>query len=549
MFFIKTYASHKKDLKDGLKSDTLVLENFLHEQFEINLYALSLLQEKIKTNPYNLEHIHKVLFSSMKTSDASRLFSWGEFFWLDSSFKPRVSTRGIIHTNPMNIEPQLLSYIKSTPNSLSYWADFQDSYLTPSLRAIIGVNGENNKFLGAVVVDYDVMQFHLNLSRHKIDQHTGFILIDRNYRIITQSKPFVSGVQVKGEKSLNKHIREILSTIDMDSDDKLPISYVDMISGENYYIKKIEKLPFIVIVSVDKDEIKSTIFTSVIMKFLEISIFGSMFVLLIAAIYKRETWLRSKAEKASQLALRANSDKSDFLAFAAHEIRSPLGFIMTGSEIMCKQMLGPLSDKYLEYLEGIYDSAKMILEFINDILDQEHILAGNFKIVEAPVKLSEIIDTAIAQNLARYPSKKVEIVKDIDPALPRIMCDARRIFQVVSNLLSNSIKYSTTEAKIDIIARISRQEVVLEIRDYGVGMTEDEVKIALTKYGTVQKTPLNLMESYGLGLAIVKLLLDAHEASFSVESAVNVGTKVTIIFPEYKLVIEDQEIPGNSNEQ
>lgn len=129
------------------------------------------------------------------------------------------------------------------------------------------------------------------------------------------------------------------------------------------------------------------------------------------------------------------------------------------------------------------------------------------------------------------------------------MCDARRIFQVVSNLLSNSIKYSTTEAKIDIIARISRQEVVLEIRDYGVGMTEDEVKIALTKYGTVQKTPLNLMESYGLGLAIVKLLLDAHEASFSVESAVNVGTKVTIIFPEYKLVIEDQEIPGNSNEQ
>ncbi len=548
IFFIKTYAAEKHELLSTLRSENALLEIYYRETLDHNLYVLSLMGGRIKGNPDDLEFIYSVLKHYSSTINVQELFAWKEFFWIDRNQKIRVSSKSGIIQNPKTIDKDFNMSQKEMQKVL-YWTNLSD---TPSEKpftfTFMGLSDKDGKYIGSIAIKYDLRSLNDDLTRHKEHDYTNFVLFDENYNVVMQSKKSIPGISVHDGKILNSDMENLLHTIGS-SDGTKAISYIDMVSGTNYHIKKITDQNFILLLNIDKNEIRDTIFRSIVMKFLEISIFASMFLVLIIAIYKRETWLREKAEKAYQVALLATKAKSDFLAFTAHEIRSPLGFIMTGSELMCKKMLGPISKKYLDYLEGIHKSAGMILEFINDILDEEHIIAGNFKIVETPHDISEIIDAAIRQNMARFVNRKINITCNIPKNLPKLVCDARRILQVINNLLSNSIKYSQGDAEVTITVKIINNELVVKIRDQGAGMTEDELKVALTKYGTVHKAAFSLIESYGLGLAIVKLLLDAHEASFCVESQVGIGTTVTFTFPSYKLEYPNKNKAGTINER
>ena len=116
------------------------------------------------------------------------------------------------------------------------------------------------------------------------------------------------------------------------------------------------------------------------------------------------------------------------------------------------------------------------------------------------------------------------------------MCDERRILQALNNIISNAIKYSNDPAQIDIRAQILNKEFKIIIEDKGIGMSPYDIDIALTKYGTIKKRKYNHIDSYGLGLVIVKKLMEAHDGRLDIESAVNVGSKITLSFPQYKIV-------------
>jgi signal transduction histidine kinase len=543
MFFIKSYAAQKQEVISTLKSETIFLETFCREALDQNLYILSIIGNKIKQFSDDQKMIYDRLKHYSSIVNVEELFAWKEFIWIDHNHKLKVSSKyGILNHSGIEYKAYLNITQKEIGRAI-YWTNLSDSSSAkPLIVTLMGLNDKEGKYIGSIGIRYNAREFHSDLRRHKEHDYTNFILFDKNYRVVMQSKQSIAGINIKNSKILDSDIEELVHAVG-EADDGKPISYIDMMSGKNYYIKKIAGKDFILLLNIDKDEIRDTIFRSIVMKFLEISIFATMFFILIIAIYKREKWLRSRAEKAYQVAVMATNAKSDFLAFTAHEIRSPLGFIMTGSELMRKKMLGPISKKYLDYLEGIHKSAEIILDFINDILDEEHIIAGNFRIVETPQNILEIIDAAIKQNLARYINRKINITQDIDNDLPLLNCDALRILQVINNLLSNSIKYSPapSDANVDISVKIRNGELVLKIRDQGKGMEESAMKIALTKYGRVYDEAVSLTEGYGLGLAIVKLLLDAHEASFCVESEVKIGTTITIIFPNYKLVYPNKK--------
>jgi|GEM_PF-431041 len=534
IFFIKTYASQKQDLVKIIKSENKVLEIALKDSFTKNQFLIGTLASSISQAPQDYENILRK-FKALDDNDRRyKLFESYDLTWIDTSLQARVSNiEGIINRKPKISEDSLI-YSKSKPGKTIYWTDLSTD--SPLVHSFISVQDQNGEFTGIIAISYDAEKLNESLAKYKRHDATNFIILDRHYRVIMQSKPILSGIGVQHGQIKNPYTESLIKSIKISDKTSDSTSYIDMLNGTNYYIKQMKSDPFILLTSFEKSEVRNMIFNSVVMKFLEISIFASMFLLLIVAIYKRETWLRAKAEKAYEFASKATEAKSDFLAFTAHEIRSPLGFIMTGSEIMCKKMLGPISDKYLEYLEGIHKSATLILDFINDILDEEQIIAGNFKIIESEIQLKDILDEAISQNQSRYAHRQVEINLSLAKQLPSISCDAKRILQVVNNLVSNSIKYSDKAAKIDISAKMLHGELVLKIQDHGVGMSENDIKIALTKFGTVRKTSHTLIEGFGLGLVIVKLLLDAHEASFALESTENVGTIVTITFPSYRLV-------------
>ena len=537
IFFLKTYATQKQQVLKTLDSESQLLETFCKDTFDHNLYIMNLLSGRIKQAPKDLNNIHSTLQYYEQSGDIHSLFGWKDIIWLNENLVPIVSSKRGILSNEGPMNEQYTKISKKEPGRTFYGTDMSKTINgQPLMYTVIGLQDAHGKYLGALLVSYDMSVFNARLSSHKKNNFTNFVLIDRRYRVILQSKPIITGVGIENGRVINKYTEDLIHNISTKRDDGKEISYLDMVNGVNYFIKKIDQEPFLLLVNIDHDEIKTTIFHTVIMKFLEISIFASFFLLLIVSIYRRESWLRSKAENASKIALRATTAKSDFLAFTAHEIRSPLGFIMTGSEIMQKNLFGPLPPAYKKYADGIHRNSELILEFITDILDEAHILSGNFKIVNTMHDITEIINDAITTNLTRYNTRNVTVTSELESPMPKLICDGKRMMQVINNLISNAIKYSKDNTIVTVKAYIAADDLMIEIHDQGIGMTDDEIKIAFTKYGTVRKEHFNFIESYGLGLPIVKLLLEAHDATMDVASEINVGTTISIRFPKYKLI-------------
>jgi len=375
-----------------------------------------------------------------------------------------------------------------------------------------------------------------SLNERKKNKNTNFIILDKNLDIVAKSKSVIHNLVNSDEYS--SHLQDSLREFSNMQDSQETLIYLDMINGLNYFISHLNDLPFILVVNIDSDIIKHEILHDITKSFISVCIFASLSLFAIIVIYKRETFLRAKAEKASLVAHNATKAKTNFLAFTAHEIRLPLSFILTGSEMMEREFMGKLSDKYKKYVQGIHHNAKMILNFINDILDENQILEGKFKIVNGLHNIADIIEEAVQVKTSRFARRKVNIVTHIEPDLPVLICDSRRMLQVMSNLISNAIKYSKDNTQITITVKIVQEEMVITVMDQGIGMKEHEIPIALSAYGRInqEQDDYSSQGSYGLGLAIVSMLLEAHDATLKISSVQDKGTTVKIIFPKYKLV-------------
>lgn len=529
IFFIKTYATQKQNIVQEMYVEWKGLEASCTEKIKRTEYILKLLAIQIEQDPNNMNYVKNVFDNYINRQDVQKVFNLKECFWFNYPLNLKVRS-----------SPQDGQYISSfTGDKTEYPAKvtYGLSNKHSNIHAIMGVRDPvSQDYIGSVVVDFDLFVLADRLKLRKKHEYTNFAIISNNSKVLVQSAENMNKIGLEGGNINNPRLLEFIDKIGFQDDNGKAFSYLDMVSGVNYYMKKLPNQPFILLINIDSQAIKNDIFHKVVMKFLEISFVGLGFLLLIIAIYKRETSLRAKAEKASIAANQATRAKSDFLAFTAHEIRSPLGFIVTGSEVMQKQLFGPVPNAYQEYIEGINRNAHLILDFITDILDETHILEGNFNVVNSICSLQEIIDNTVKMNQAKLDEKQSKIKIKIAPKLPQLICDPKRMFQVMNNLVSNAIKYSFDNSVINVVAKIVDENLYIEVIDQGVGMTKEEVSVALIRYGTVRKKHFNFIESYGLGLPIVKMLLDAHDAKLVIDSKVNVGTTMRIIFPKYKLV-------------
>jgi signal transduction histidine kinase len=529
IFFIKTYATQKQNIVQEMYVEWKGLEASCTEKIKRTEYILKLLAIQIEQDPNNMNYVKNVFDNYINRQDVQKVFNLKECFWFNYPLNLKV------RSSPQN--NQYIATFTGDKTEYSTKVTYGLSNKNSNIHAIMGIRDPiNQDYIGSVVVDFDLFVLADRLKLRKKHEYTNFAIISSNSKVLVQSAENMNKIGLEGGEINNPRLLELINKIGFKEDNGQAFPYLDMVSGINYYMKKIPNQPFILLINIDAQAIKKDIFHKVVMKFLEISFVGLGFLLLIIAIYKRETSLRAKAEKASIIANQATRAKSDFLAFTAHEIRSPLGFIVTGSEVMQKQLLGPLPNAYQEYIDGINRNAHLILDFITDILDETHILEGNFSIVNEICVLQEIIDNTVKMNQARLDEKQSKIKIKIESKLPKLICDPRRMLQVINNLVSNAIKYSFDNSIINVVAKIVDENLHIEVIDQGVGMTKEESSLALTRYGTVRKKHFNFIESYGLGLPIVKMLLDAQDAKLVIDSKVNVGTTMRVIFPKYKLV-------------
>ncbi len=540
---IRIYSSHKSNILKEMATESSFLSAVISDQLNYSKYFIKLISKSVKTYPQNIERIRDTLQFHFQSREFNLLFGWRKYSWANNEFQEVATSMDGIIKNPKKLT--FVENIVATMNVNNKEKDTiffrinKGSDQTYSLKLINTLfDKETQKFIGSVVLSYDIDTMIKYLNNRKKNSSINFVIIDENLTIVAKSKSQIDKITLTNNK-LSPYIIEILKKNTLHSGNlNKDYSYLDMVNGLNYFIKPLEKLPFTVIVNIDHNFIKDDIIKSVAKKFLEVGLLAGVSLIIIISIYKRETSLRTKAEKATILANNATKAKTNFLAFTAHEIRSPLGFILTGSEVMSKELFGRIPSNYTKYVEGIHNNAQIILDFITDILDENQIIEGQFKIVNSLNQIQDII----AQVATSHSGKKnISIVTDFEANLPLLVCDKRRITQVIDNLINNSIKYSNENTIITISVKMNEDQMLVTIIDQGIGMKEHEIPIALSKYGTISKNDYTKGGSYGLGLPIVKMLLDAHEAILNIHSIDGKGTTVKIIFPKFKIVYNKEK--------
>ena len=227
----------------------------------------------------------------------------------------------------------------------------------------------------------------------------------------------------------------------------------------------------------------------------------------------------------------ASAAKTDFLAQVSHEIRTPLQAILGFAEVMMEERFGPVgSERYKDYLKDIHASASHVTSLADDLLDLSKIEAGKLELAFAAVDANSVIRECVSLMQPQAARERVIMRVSLHDRLPRVMVDERSLKQIMLNLMSNAVKFNEPGGQVIVSTAVDAAgQAVIRVRDTGVGMSENEVGLALAPFGQVGKA--GAKGGAGLGLPLTKALVEANKAEFSIKSRREQGTLIEIAFP------------------
>ncbi len=272
----------------------------------------------------------------------------------------------------------------------------------------------------------------------------------------------------------------------------------------------------------------------------ELVILTTAFNDMLTEIGAREAQLRKQnvaLEKAKDAAESASRAKSQFLANISHELRTPLNAIIGFSSILMNQLFGALgNEKYMEYARDINESGAHLLNIINDILDISKAEAGKLTLAYEEVHVGKAVQKCITILGDRATQGKVTVVADVPKMLPPLMADRLRFIQILLNVLSNAIKFTPENGKVELSARLQEEvggasDFVITVSDTGIGMSPEDLDKAFQSFGQVDSGLNRKYEGTGLGLPLTKKLVELHYGKIAIASEIGKGTKVTLTFP------------------
>jgi two-component system cell cycle sensor histidine kinase PleC len=247
---------------------------------------------------------------------------------------------------------------------------------------------------------------------------------------------------------------------------------------------------------------------------------------------------KSMSDEARRRAEEANLAKSRFLASMSHELRTPLNAILGFSEVMSTEVLGPLNNPvYKEYTSDIHRSGQHLLNLINEILDLSRIEAGKYDLSEDSVHLVDIAEDCIGMVQLRARAKNITIAEQVEGGMPAVWADEKALRQVILNLLSNAVKFTPGRGSVRIAAELgSDGSLSLIVSDIGIGMSADEVMIAMQPFRQIDSDLARKHEGTGLGLPLTKALVDLHGGDLRIQSEKGRGTDIAVVFPPDRVV-------------
>ena len=224
--------------------------------------------------------------------------------------------------------------------------------------------------------------------------------------------------------------------------------------------------------------------------------------------------------------------KADFASMIVHDLRSPLNNIVGIASMIEEGLLGSISEEQKKWLGKIKVNSGELLLLINDFLDLSKIEAGHIELVKEPVDLNQLIKNTVESFLVLAKNRNISLRNRADPALPALEADPRRLAQVVSNLVSNAIKFTPEGGEIEIGAeQENHAEIKLWVKDNGVGIPPEEMEKLFQKYAQTSSGKTSPQQGTGLGLLIVKTIVESHGGTVGVESVVGQGSTFILGLP------------------
>jgi signal transduction histidine kinase len=220
---------------------------------------------------------------------------------------------------------------------------------------------------------------------------------------------------------------------------------------------------------------------------------------------------------------------ADFTAMIVHDLRSPLSTVISILEGMKDGLFGPVAQDQLEWLQKGESTARGCAELINDFLDVSKLEAGRIDLKRQAVDFRQLLSASLENYALAADAKGIVLSNEIDRSLPPIEADPRRIEQVISNLLSNALKFTPRGGQIAVGAKCNEKEIAVWVKDSGVGIPPEEIGLIFEKYKQTTSGMASQHKGTGLGLVICKMIVEAHGGSIRVES--EQGTTFTFTLP------------------
>lgn len=534
--FIVVYQgrnAYNQAVKDG-EQNSIRLANILSEHVELSFLGVDLSLRRV---------IERQFFNSLFHNNIPQYTEKDFRIWLNET--PQISGLALI-------DDKGVVRVEANKPNYDNWLDYHKKPVGQKFFKHMSETNNSDVFIGKSYIGGQTPIIIMNRRYNKLDGSFGGIVvaaIDPQYfinfynSIASGNQKFMSIMlfdkTVLASSEYKNTLNELLGRDFLAEQEKIPnaiyrrnVAATD--SNKIMSLKLLQNMPIAVQITLDEDDYLTGWRQSRLRDvgfLLLFTVFGSI-LSFFAVVMARQIMRVQESESAAILASQA---KSEFLANMSHELRTPLNAIIGFSEMMNSGYFGPLNPNQKERIYDINLCGNHLLQLITDILEFSKGDAGKLELIEEKVNLSELINESVRIMKGKIKTKDIDLMVRVEPQLPLLWGDGRKIRQILINLLSNAFKFTPEHGVITVSARFdSHNNLMLVVSDNGIGIAEEDIPKALSVFGQVHRSRNH--EGTGLGLPLCKMYAELHEGKLLLTSKQNEGTTVKIIFPHQRTI-------------
>ena len=224
--------------------------------------------------------------------------------------------------------------------------------------------------------------------------------------------------------------------------------------------------------------------------------------------------------------------KSDFVSLVSHEIRSPMNSVLMQLKVILDGLAGDITPKQQEMLTRASLKILSLVDMASDLLDLSKIESGLISLEKKPIQFNDLIHEQVIFHMETARTKQIDILFDPSPDLPPAHANQQNMEEVLSNLITNAIKYTPEGGKIHLASTVEDGYLCISVTDTGMGIPPEDLDLVFTRFYRVKNEKTRYITGTGLGLAIVKSIVEAHHGTIEVKSTLDKGSVFSVYIPQ-----------------